>query len=67
MARDPSSLTRTALNTEQVGKYSLVLNRRLVVLEDMVYFSQKPWFNTRTAELKTQRPGGFVDMAFPHL
>ena len=63
--RPKTTNINSLLNTEI--QYSLLLNRRLVVLEDMVYFSQKPWFNTRTAELKTQRPGGFVDMAFPHL
>ena len=36
--------------------YSLVLNRRCVVLEEMLYFFQKPQCNTRTAELITQRP-----------
>ena len=32
-------------------RYSLVLNTRRVVLEDMLYFFLKPLCNTRTAEL----------------
>ena len=38
--------------------YSLVLDRRRAVLENVLHFLfLKPLCNTRTAELKTQRPG----------
>ena len=35
----------------------LVLNRSRAVLEDILFSFQKPWYNTRTTELITQRPG----------
>ena len=45
--------------------YSSVLNRRSVVLEDMLYFFLKPLCNTRIAELTTQSPGWISKLGIP--
>ena len=46
--------------------YPLVLDRRRVVLENVQYFLfLKPLCNTRTAELKTQRPGLISKQGIP--
>ena len=39
----------------QLLNYSHGANRSRVVLEDMVYFSPKPWCNTGTTNIITQR------------
>ena len=51
----------------RVYAYSPVLNRRSVVLEDMLYFFRKHWCNRRTAELITQRPGWISKHGIPPL